>query len=94
MATRKAMAMRIIAIIALALTWAMSPVLAQTPVPVTADNFVRAETHMYFNNSVSQDGFSEMHQIGNCFRSTIRRSSAAIAIPCIRRAFSTSTLAP
>ena len=53
--------MRIIAIIALALTWAMSPVLAQTPVPVTADNFVRAETHMYFNNSVSQDGFSKLH---------------------------------
>lgn len=37
--------------------------LAQDAVPVTPDNFVRAETHMYFNNRVREDGLAEFHHI-------------------------------
>ncbi len=63
MATRKAMAMRIIAITAFVLTWATSPLFAQTAVPVTIDNFVRAESDLYFNNSVSAGGFGGWHYV-------------------------------
>nr|WP_236961004.1 DUF1254 domain-containing protein [Methylobacterium durans] len=43
----------------------MMPVfaLAQGAVPVTPDNFVRAETHMYFNNRVRGDGLAKFHHI-------------------------------
>jgi len=53
--------MRTIAITALLLTCAAAPALAQDPVPVTVENFVRAESHMYFNNSVSLGGFGKIH---------------------------------
>ncbi|MFX3816615.1 hypothetical protein ACJBTP_11315, partial [Streptococcus suis] len=38
-------------------------VLAETPVPVTVDNFVRAETDLYFTNSVKGGGFGGWHHI-------------------------------
>src|SRR3712207_6556647 len=53
--------MRTAAITALLLTWVAVPALAQDPVPVTVENFVRAETHMYFNNSISLGGFGKLH---------------------------------
>ncbi len=40
-----------------------SPSFAQTPVPVTVDNFVRAETDLYFSNSVKSGGFDGWHHI-------------------------------
>jgi hypothetical protein len=56
--------MKITTIAVLVLTWATtSAVLAQTPVPVTVDNFVRAETHHYFNNSVTGGGFGGWHHV-------------------------------
>jgi hypothetical protein len=36
---------------------------AATPVTVTADNFNRAESHMYFNNSLKQGGSGKFHHI-------------------------------
>src|SRR5262249_21814656 len=48
----------------LVLTWMIpAPALAQIPVPVTVDNFVRAETDMYFNNAVSGGGFGGWQHI-------------------------------
>jgi hypothetical protein len=48
----------------LVLTWMIpAPALAQMPVPVTVDNFVRAETDMYFNNAVSGGGFGGWQHI-------------------------------
>ena len=41
-----------------------------TPVPVTADNFPRAESDLYFANLVKRDGF------GKFMRSTRRMSFA------------------
>lgn len=45
----------------------VSAALAQSPadnaVPVTVDNFVRAETDLYFNNSVTGGGFGGWHHI-------------------------------
>jgi hypothetical protein len=46
---------------ALTLGAAIAPFAAAEPIPVTVDNFVRAETHLYFNNSVSQGGFGKFH---------------------------------
>lgn len=37
--------------------------LAENSVPVTVDNFVRAETDRYFNNSVSGGGFAGWHHV-------------------------------
>ncbi|PDT86024.1 carboxylesterase [Bradyrhizobium sp. Y36] len=52
------------AVTALLLVWMMSaPVLAQDAIPVTVDNFVRAETDLYFGNSVSAGGFGGWHHI-------------------------------
>jgi hypothetical protein len=47
--------MRSIILFAVALTCATSA-LAQTTVPVTVDNFTRAETDLYFNTGVKQAG--------------------------------------
>ena len=33
------------------------------PVPVTADNFNRAESHMYFNNSLKGGGSGKFHHV-------------------------------
>ena len=41
---------------------AASPAAAQT-VPVTPDNFRRAETHLYFGNSVKEGGFGKFNHI-------------------------------
>lgn len=52
------------AVTALLLVWMISaPVLAQDAIPVTVDNFVRAETDLYFGNSVSAGGFGGWHHI-------------------------------
>ncbi|MCA6103960.1 DUF1254 domain-containing protein [Bradyrhizobium australafricanum] len=40
-----------------------APTLAQTPVQVTVENFVRAETDLYFGNSVREGGFNGWHHI-------------------------------
>ncbi|MEI5665687.1 DUF1254 domain-containing protein [Bosea sp. CCNWLW174] len=40
-----------------------APAFAQAPVPVTVDNFVRAETDRYFTNSVNGGGFGAWHHI-------------------------------
>ncbi|WP_309765555.1 DUF1254 domain-containing protein [Caballeronia sp. LZ016] len=40
-----------------------APALAKDTVPVTVDNFVRAETDMYFNNSVQGGGFGGWHHV-------------------------------
>jgi len=37
--------------------------LAQSTVPVTVDNFTRAETDLYFNNSVTGGGFGGWHHV-------------------------------
>ncbi|NUU39471.1 DUF1254 domain-containing protein [Pseudomonas sp. C2B4] len=47
----------------LALTFITGIALAENPVPVTVDNFVRAETDCYFNNSVSSGGFGGWHHV-------------------------------
>jgi len=48
----------------LLLVWMISvPALAQKTIPVTVDNFVRAETDVYFGNSVSAGGFGGWHHI-------------------------------
>jgi hypothetical protein len=38
-----------------------APALALAPVPVTVDNFVRAESDLYFSNSVAGGGFGGWH---------------------------------
>lgn len=43
----------------LAATALASAAFAQTPVPVTSDNFARAETHLYFGNMVKEGGFGK-----------------------------------
>ncbi len=49
---------------ALLLAWMISaPALAQRTIPVTVDNFVRAETDLYFGNSVKAGGFGEWHYV-------------------------------
>ena len=49
---------------ALLITWMISaPALAQKAIPVTVDNFVRAETDLYFGNSVNGGGFGGWHHI-------------------------------
>lgn len=53
--------MKVVGIIALGLTWATSPALAQTSVPVTVDDFVRAESHLYFGNSIAGGGFARFN---------------------------------
>jgi hypothetical protein len=40
---------------------------AQNAVPVTVDNFVRAETDLYFSNSVKGGGFNGWHHIRELF---------------------------
>lgn len=50
---------QIVAVVAL--TAAALPVRAQETVPVTVESFVRAETHMYFTNSMNQGGFGKLH---------------------------------
>ncbi|MNQ47478.1 hypothetical protein D3C85_613230 [compost metagenome] len=47
----------------LALTCVTGVSLAENSVPVTVDNFVRAETDRYFNNSVTGGGFAGWHHI-------------------------------
>ena len=46
---------------------------AADPVPVTADNFNRAESHMYFNNSVKGGGSASSILSAWCCRSTTRQ---------------------
>ena len=61
-------------------------------VPVTADNFPRAESDLYFGNIV-KDGVSASSSIAENQRpSTSRPSSDSIATRYIRRRSSTSTL--
>jgi hypothetical protein len=40
-----------------------SPSPAGNPVPVTADNFNRAESHLYFNNSIKGGGSGKFHHV-------------------------------
>jgi hypothetical protein len=61
-------------------------------VPVTVDNFIRAETDLYMGNIV-KDVVSENSITGvNRRRSITRPSFASTAIPCILRQCSTSML--
>jgi hypothetical protein len=53
--------MKIIAIAALLLASTISQAQAQPTVPVTVDNFIRAETDTYFANSVRDGGFGKFH---------------------------------
>lgn len=53
--------MKTIAIAALLLASTMPHAQAQAPIPVNVDNFVRAETDMYFSNSVRDGGFGKFH---------------------------------
>jgi len=53
--------MKIIAAAAVILASTMPQAKAQTPIPVTVDNFVRAETDMYFSNAVRDGGFGKFH---------------------------------
>jgi hypothetical protein len=53
--------MRVIAIAAFLVACGLSPANAQNSVPVTIDNFVRAESDLYFSNSVSEGGFGAWH---------------------------------
>jgi len=39
----------------------MLPALAQSPVPVTVDNFARAESDLYMGNAVKDGGFGKFH---------------------------------
>src|SRR5262249_49779503 len=39
-----------------AVAWAASPALAQSTVPVTVDNFIRAESDLYLGNGVKEAG--------------------------------------
>ena len=39
----------------------MTQTIDSTTVRVTADNFVRAESHMYFGNAVKQGGFGKFY---------------------------------
>ena len=68
----------------------VEPAVAQ-PVPVTADNFVRAETDMYFRAaSSSRAASASSSTAASCRRSTTRPSSAATATRSIRRRCSIS----
>jgi hypothetical protein len=61
------------------------------PVPVTTDNFARAESDTYFANIVKQAGGWENFSIAaKSNRSTTRSSSVPTATPFIRRRYSTS----
>jgi hypothetical protein len=51
------------AVFAMLAACATSSADAQTPVPVTVDNFVRAETDLYFSNSASAGGFGGWHHV-------------------------------
>ena len=56
-----------VAAIALGATYIKGTIAQETgnipAVPVTVDNFVRAESHLYFNNSISGGGFGKFHHV-------------------------------
>jgi len=53
--------MRSMTLLAIALS--ATSAMAQSAIPVTVDNFVRAETDLYFSNSVNGGGFNGWHHI-------------------------------
>ena len=55
--------MRRTALAIFVMAWSAASGHAQAPVPVTVENFVRAETDLYFNNSVTGGGFGGWHHI-------------------------------
>lgn len=56
---------RTLAALALALPLSLSPAWAQDSVPVTPDNFVRAESDLFFGNAVKDGGFGKfLHRRG------------------------------
>jgi hypothetical protein len=64
--------------LALTLGAAITPFATAEPIPVTVDNFVRAETHLYFKNSVTAGGFGGWHHIRELMpidRQTVIRSN-------------------
>jgi hypothetical protein len=75
-------------IVALALVSSIAS--AQTkPIPVTADNFIRAETDWYFGMFAKRGAFGSSFPIASCPRSTCR-ASAPTATPFIRKPCGTS----
>jgi hypothetical protein len=50
-------------ILALAFACRATAAISQTEIPVTVDNFVRAETDLYFSNTVKGGGFGSWHHI-------------------------------
>lgn len=55
--------LRVMMIAALLATGRVEVAFSQTSVPVTIDNFVRAETDLYFGNSVREGGLGGWHHI-------------------------------
>jgi hypothetical protein len=87
-------------IILAALLWAAGVAAAPTQpsadsiAPVTVNNFIRAESDMYFSAIVVRDqGFGKSITLGNWLRLMIRRSSARIATRSTPRPFSIWTQA-
>lgn len=55
----KVIAMKTVTALAFILASGFTAAHAQKPVPVTADNFIRAETDLYFGGVVKKDGFGK-----------------------------------
>jgi hypothetical protein len=61
-----------------------------SPIPVTADNFVRAESDRYFGVVEKEAALASSIIVARSCQSTSRRSCAPISIRSIRRRYSTS----
>jgi hypothetical protein len=60
-------------------------------VPVTVDNFIRAESDLYLGNFVKDGALGKSCIVASPLRSTIRPSSGSTATRSIRRRCSIST---
>lgn len=72
----------------------ISAALGQSIVPVTVDNFARAESDLYINNLAKEAGIGKLSHRREPEASTSSRLSGSIAIRSIHPPCSTSTLVP
>ena len=67
-----------------------APGRAADAVPVTVDNFIRAEIDLYIGNAVKEGGLGKLNHRREPLRSTSKSSSGSTATRSIPRVYSTS----
>lgn len=72
----------------LTLTWAAAPALAQNAVPVTVDNFIRAESDLYLGNALKEAGgigklFHHREPMPNDKQTVIRANRDTLYSPAV-----------